>query len=123
MAEGNYRNYLHGDEVRIKKYLYVLRPILAAKWVIDKLTAPPMLFSDLIKAELDPAIKPEVDRLLEMKRDLPEMGMAKKVTVLNDYIEDALPTFKAIADEMPESRAEWTELNEYFKHLIKGNEL
>ena len=82
-----------------------------------------MLFSDLIKAELDPAIKPEVDRLLEMKRDLPEMGMAKKVTVLNDYIEDALPTFKAIADEMPESRAEWTELNEYFKHLIKGNEL
>ena len=123
MAEGNYRNYLHGDEVRIKKYLYVLRPILAAKWVIDKLTAPPMLFSDLIKAELDPAIKPEVDRLLEMKRDLPEMGMAKKVTVLNDYIEDALPTFKAIADEMPGSRAEWTELNEYFKHLIKGNEL
>ena len=122
MAEGNYRNYLHGDEVRIKKYLYVLRPILAAKWVIDKKTAPPMLFSDLIKAELDPAIKPEVEHLLEMKRDLPEMGMAKKVTVLNDYIEDTLPTFKAIADEMPENKVEWADLNDYFRCLIKENE-
>ena len=122
MAEGNYRNYLQGDEVRIKKYFYVLRPILAAKWVINKKTAPPMLFSDLIKAELEPELKLEVDYLLKMKRDLPEMGIAKKVTVLNDYIEDTLPTFKVIADEMPESKVEWVDLNEYFRYLIKKNE-
>ena len=54
-----------------------------------------------------------------MKRELSEMGMAKKVTVLNEYIEDTLPLFKTIADEMSECRVEWTELNEYFKHLIK----
>jgi len=29
MAEGNYREYLRGDEVWIKKYFYVLRPVLA----------------------------------------------------------------------------------------------
>ena len=121
MAEGNYRNYLLGDQVKVKKYFYVLRPILAAKWVIDKKTAPPMLFSDLIKAELDSAIRPEVERLLEMKRELSEMGMAKKVTVLNEYIEDTLPLFKTIADEMSECRVEWTELNEYFKQLVKEN--
>ena len=123
MAEGNYRNYLLGDQVKVKKYFYVLRPILAAKWVIDKKTAPPMLFSDLINAELDPAIKPEVERLLEMKQELPEMGMAKKVTVLNDYIEDTLPLFKTIADEVSECRVEWTELNEYFKQLVKEKTL
>ena len=56
-----------------------------------------------------------------MKRELTEMGMAKKVTVLNDYIEDTLSLFKNIADEMSESRVEWTELNEYFKQLVKEN--
>ena len=29
MAEGNYREYLKDDEVKIKKYFYVLRPVLA----------------------------------------------------------------------------------------------
>ena len=29
MAEGNYKEYLQRDNVRVKKYFYVLRPILA----------------------------------------------------------------------------------------------
>jgi len=32
MARGNYREYLKGDVVWIKKYFYVLRPILAMNW-------------------------------------------------------------------------------------------
>lgn len=33
MARKNYREYLRGDTVRLKKYLYVLRPLLAALWI------------------------------------------------------------------------------------------
>jgi predicted nucleotidyltransferase len=33
MAEGNYREYLRGDEVWVKKYFYVLRPVLACQWI------------------------------------------------------------------------------------------
>lgn len=33
MARGNYRMYLRGDMVRLKKYLYVLRPLLATLWI------------------------------------------------------------------------------------------
>ena len=33
MARGNYREYLKGDVVKIKKYFYVLRPIMACMWV------------------------------------------------------------------------------------------
>lgn len=47
MAEGNYRDYLRGEMVRAKKYFYVLRPILACKWILEKGTPPPMLFTDL----------------------------------------------------------------------------
>ena len=31
MAEGNFREYLKGEMVLVKKYFYVLRPILACK--------------------------------------------------------------------------------------------
>ena len=87
MAETNYREYLKSDEVRVKKYFYVLRPLLAAKWILDKKTAPPVLFDDLVKAELEDEIRPELERLLEMKKTLPEMGMASKIQIMNEYIE------------------------------------
>lgn len=70
--------YLQGEEVRIKKYFYVIRPLLAAKWIVDKKTQPPMLFSELIEAELPTELKPIIDKLLEMKQNMPEMGLAPK---------------------------------------------
>lgn len=87
MAETNYREYLKGNEVRVKKYFYVLRPLSAAKWILDKNIAPPVLFDDLVKAELEDEIRPELERLLEMKKTLPEMGMAPKIQKMNEYIE------------------------------------
>lgn len=99
MAETNYREYLKTDEVRIKKYFYVLRPLLAAKWILDYNCPPPMLFSELMREELDAALKSEVDRLLKMKREFPEMGVAPRVQILNDYIECTMEMIKKKVDE------------------------
>ncbi|MBN1316088.1 MAG: nucleotidyltransferase domain-containing protein [Anaerolineales bacterium] len=33
MAQNNFREYLKGDTVWLKKYFYVLRPILAVNWI------------------------------------------------------------------------------------------
>lgn len=98
MAETNYREYLKTDEVRIKKYFYVLRPLLAAKWILDYNCPPPMLFSELMREELDAALKSEVDRLLKMKREFPEMGVAPRVQILNDYIECTMEMIKKKAE-------------------------
>ena len=35
MAKKNFREHLRAEEVRYKKYLYVLRPLLAARWIRD----------------------------------------------------------------------------------------
>lgn len=120
MAETNYREYLKTPEVRIKKYFYVLRPLLAAQWIIDKQCPPPMLFSELVEEELDLTIKPEVDRLLQLKKELPEMGLAPKVQILNDYIEEKLVYVKDAADKMQDIRSSWDELNRFFLEAIEG---
>ena len=56
MASSNYREYLKGNMVKAKKYFYVLRPVLACRWILDKGSPPPMLFSELMEAELNPVL-------------------------------------------------------------------
>lgn len=119
MAETNYREYLKGDEVRIKKYLYVLRPLLAARWILDKKVAPPMLFDELVEAELEDDLKEEVEKLLVLKKTLPEMGMAPKVQALNDYIDKMLPEIREAAEEIEGNVPDWDALNRLFIEIIK----
>ena len=119
MAETTYREYLKGEEVRVKKYFYVLRPLMAAKWILDRKSAPPMLFDDLVAAELEDALKPELTRLLELKKTLPEMGMAPKVQILNDYIERVMPEIKSIAERAVDTSPDWAALNALFLRLVK----
>lgn len=90
MAGGNYREYLKGDMVKAKKYFYVLRPILACRWILDKGTPPPMLFSELVEAELDPALLPDVDRLLELKMNAPEIKTIPKIESINRYLDSSI---------------------------------
>lgn len=48
MAQGNYRSYLQGETVRLKKYFYVLRPLLAVKWIEQLRGVVPMRFHALL---------------------------------------------------------------------------
>lgn len=117
MAETNYREYLKGDEVRVKKYFYVLRPLMAAKWIIDKKCAPPMLFDDLVEAELEDELRPELTRLLELKKTLPEMGMAPRIQIMNDYIERVMPEIKEIAETMEDNVSDLAPINTLFLRM------
>ena len=120
MAQTNYREYLKGEEVRVKKYFYVLRPLLAAQWILDKKVAPPMLFDELVDAELDEKLRPELNRLLKMKKTLPEMGMAPKVQVFNDYIERVMPEIKEATEKIEETEKDWGVLNGLFLQFVNN---
>lgn len=117
MASTNYREYLKGDMVRIKKYFYVLRPILAAKWILDRKQAPPMLFDELVETQLEEGLKPELQRLLEMKKTMSELGMAPKIQVFNDYIEREMPAIKEMAENIIDQKVDWKLLNELFLRI------
>lgn len=79
MAEGKSREFLQGEMVKAKKYFYVLRPILACKWILDKGTPPPMLFSELDESELPKEILPEVEHLLKLKMNSPELKRIPRI--------------------------------------------
>lgn len=119
-SETHYKTHLLSDEVNIKKYFYALRPLLAAKWILDKRCAPPMLFEELVEEELEAELVPEVNRLLDMKKTLPEMGKAPRIQVINDYIESELQEVKVATEGIEEQEVEWDGLNELFLRMVVG---
>jgi predicted nucleotidyltransferase len=91
MAKTNYRGYLQSDVVPLKKYFYVLRPLLAARWVAKTESAAPIEFEKLLTLlDGEPTVLSEVHRLLEQKRNAPELGRSPAVPVLNKFIEAEL---------------------------------
>lgn len=114
-ANSNYREYLKGDMVRLKKYFYVIRPILACKWILNNQTPPPMLFSQLVEAELESSMKPIINELLLIKMKTPEIEEGKRIEPLNSYIENNLRELKIIIDKYQKDyNTSWEELNKLF---------
>lgn len=119
MAEGNYREYLKGDMVRAKKYFYVLRPVLACKWILQRQTRPPMLFSELMESQLDEDLKPAVERLLDLKMNAPEIREIPKVEEINRYLDENITALKAQIAAFPGTQhASWEPLNELFLQTL-----
>lgn len=96
MADGNYREYLRGEMVRAKKYFYVLRTLLACRWILRTNTPPPMLFSELAAADLPAHLNEFVQELLRIKMEVPEMKLIPRVNEINAFIEEELPCIKEL---------------------------
>ncbi|MCR2804117.1 nucleotidyltransferase domain-containing protein [Paenibacillus soyae] len=108
MARGNYRTYLQGDSVRIKKYFYVLRPILACEWIRKYGEMPPMTFDKLV-CDLVPAggeLRLLIEELLARKKAGEELDYEPKLHVLNDYIERQLVHLEQEAFKMQAAKSD-----------------
>lgn len=119
-AKSNYREYLRGETVRLKKYFYVLRPVLACKWIIENQTPPPMLFSELAEACLDKKIEPAVNELLRLKMNTPEIGEGKRIDVINDYLDASIEEIDTLLLDYPSDEPKsWEELNTLFLQNLR----
>lgn len=118
MAKSNYKTYINQDNVRIKKYFYVLRPLLAAKWIVDLKSVPPILFDKLVEKELDESLKSEVEKLLVMKKSGKEMGLAPTITNLNEYIEKEMIEIEEFAKKVDETNRKWDLLDDVFYKIV-----
>ena len=121
MAEGNYREYLKGDLVKAKKYFYALRPVLACQWILDRGTPPPILFSELLKTELPVELIDVVNQLLELKMNSPEIKLIKRISEINEYLDESIPNIKSAVRLLDDSYTpDWSELNQLFlRELMK----
>ena len=94
MARGNYREYLKGERVWLKKYFYVLRPVLAVKWITQGMGIVPMAFDVLVdRLVTDSALKKEINTLIEAKRKGAELDDGPRIEPINAFLEQQLDRF------------------------------
>jgi hypothetical protein len=115
MAFNNARDYLQHDLVWTKKYLYVLRPLLACRWIESGLGEVPMLFEEFVDMVVDDTeVRAAIVCLVSRKRAGDELARGPKNPVLSDFIAAELLRLEKIefaAESAPDVHA----LNRFFQ--------
>ncbi len=121
MANGNFREFLQHDTVRIKKYFYVLRPILAMQWIEQDKGIVPMKFAELVDELVhEPKLKSAIEKLLSDKRKGFESAYLPRINIISEFIETELLHFKEKAQEQEKQETDFSLLNPFFKDVLKG---
>jgi len=122
MAKGNYREYLQGEQVRIKKYFYVLRPILACEWIEKYKTMPPIEFERLVNAFVPSGseLKMAIDALLIRKKAGDEMDYEPRINPINEFLDAKFKYYEQTAAAMQTSDGgQDQQLDELFRSVLK----
>lgn len=103
MARGNFRMYLQGERVRIKKYFYVLRPVLACEWIRRHGVMPPMEFDVLVEALIprDTELWEVIQELLARKKAGDELDYEPQLKPINAYLEARLSELEDALSAQP----------------------
>lgn len=89
IALDNYDNYIRNkDEIKLKKYFYVLRSLSSAKYVLEYNTNPPIEFDKLRNIGIPKEYNQIVDELLDIKINNSEKKLIPRNKILDEYIEN-----------------------------------
>ncbi|GGA44467.1 hypothetical protein GCM10007416_17020 [Kroppenstedtia guangzhouensis] len=114
MAKGNYRSHLRGkSQVRLKKYLYVLRPLLCIRWMEQRWAPPPTsIWAILEETELPVAVQTALVELLHQKMNAAELETGAPHPVLHEFIQSELNRIPGIIPRLPRQTPPETSLDE-----------
>lgn len=119
MARGNFREYLRGETVWRKKYFYVLRPLLAIRWIEAGRGPVPIEFDRLVRATVTSSVVlAAIDELLEEKRAGVELNRGARIPPLGEFIESELGRLESAAPPVATPAASIAELNELFTETL-----
>ncbi|MFH1929101.1 MAG: nucleotidyltransferase domain-containing protein [Chloroflexota bacterium] len=122
MARGNYRDYLKGPMVWVKKYFYVLRPLLAIKWIERGLGVVPTEFQVLVDQVVDSSeLRDEIGKLVAAKRRGEELERGPRIERISEFIEDELVRLesKQFEQEYDKSVGPVGEFNRVFRAALE----
>lgn len=120
------RNIANEVTVNLKKYFYVLRPVLAMRWVrMNPNMLPPMNFQDLVHGtDIALNLQALIAELLELKAKSSEIGKGDRIPEIDQLIlsefDEAQPNLR---DKYPLQITTRDEADQLFRDLIGYKEL
>lgn len=119
MAQGNNRQYLKGDLVWIKKYFYVLRPLLAINWLERGLGVVPMEFEVLVNEVVESIdLREKIIELIGAKRTGQELDYGPRIPEIGDFIDSELSRLETKEFGGETNKQPMTALNDLFRSSL-----
>jgi predicted nucleotidyltransferase len=116
MARNNHREHMRGETVKLKKYLYILRPVLACQWLERDLGPVPMRLEIMLDTLVnDAALRAAVERLLALKRATPELGEGPAIPEISRFLAEEIARLSTASVELPEPARPLPELDKFFR--------
>ena len=104
MASKDIETLREKREIKLKKYFYMLRSLLASKWVMLYHEKPPILLSELLTLVKNEAVQREVDKLLLIKKAGDESTKIVGNEIINEFIFDTKKEVEEMVKEIPNSK-------------------
>ncbi|MBQ5949994.1 nucleotidyltransferase domain-containing protein [Massilia sp. ST3] len=119
MAKTNYRGYLQAEMVPLKKYFYVLRPLLSVRWLLETGRPAPIEFARLLPTvDKEPGLLDAIAELLERKSRSPEMGLSPQVAPIQRFIEQELARQASLQVDRAQRDAVAPLLSQVFRDVL-----
>ena len=126
MADRNRRSYLEKEKIKLKRYFYMLRPVLACMWIDQGFGTPPIEFEKLLDRLLpDGELRAEIDALKERKKKADESEMIFPIPIISNFITTQMEQFTEATKETQFTKR-WEPLDQMFRKTIiqvNGNKI
>lgn len=120
MVKSNVRNYLRSEEVPLKKYLYAMRALLAARYIVQYRLPPPLPIIELTPLIKSDDVRQEIESLIKEKINHGELGTGPQNKLLNAFIEHEMSNELESLESSP-NPSKMRQLNSLFKSVLSEN--
>ncbi len=122
MADRTYRTHFgNKTDANLKKYFYVIRPLCALRWLVEHGTLPPMNLAALLDGiDIAVGVRRSIDRLLEQRTRVSELGRGRRLSGLDRWIERDLQRGEMHCHNLPGKAAILQDAERFFRQSIDG---
>ncbi len=120
-ARSKFEDVMNTVQVKIKKYFYILRPILTCMRIEKKNTMPPMEFSKLMaEQQLDDILVNEIYKLLDKKISGLEIDIEPKSQIIIDFLGSRIEHYEQyLTTVRKDKKSDYEPLNSLFRESLR----
>jgi predicted nucleotidyltransferase len=118
MAKGKFAECMEGEQVKLKRYMYCLRALLSALWIMNRKSIPPMEIQHLLAEMTDQQLRDKVTELIGLKATKPESYLHPHEHALEEFLTNGIQRCEQAAPGLPAQRADHHVLNAFLRTSI-----
>src|SRR5262245_50383978 len=121
MADRTYKTHFgRQTTANLKKYFYVIRPLCALRWLVEREGLPPMNLAALLEGiDLGVGVRRAIERLLAQKTRTSELGAGRRLATLDRWIERELAAGEDRCGSLATKTPILAEAEDYFRGVIE----